>query len=195
MLSLGEMEGALTKAIDSGDTDLVYLALFRSHTLHALSSFFHTCLVLNQLIFHSLVPVCMSDWLQLCTTPSEWCTLELQRVSSTDSLAYSAGVPSRSHPVHQEAVCSKKFLGQLFVTSEAQSHCLGSSAAWQMLKSCLAVQAYTIGMLWQVHMYMMVCRMYRKGMPLKTFLETINAKPLAKRLFMTYCHRRVGHSF
>lgn len=32
LLSLGEMEGALTKAIDSGDTDLVYLALFRSLT-------------------------------------------------------------------------------------------------------------------------------------------------------------------
>lgn len=30
LLSLGEMESALTKAIDSGDTDLVYLALFRS---------------------------------------------------------------------------------------------------------------------------------------------------------------------
>ncbi len=29
LLSLGEMEGALTKAIDSGDTDLVYLAIFR----------------------------------------------------------------------------------------------------------------------------------------------------------------------
>lgn len=29
LLSLGEMESALTKAIDSGDTDLVYLALFR----------------------------------------------------------------------------------------------------------------------------------------------------------------------
>ena len=30
LLSLGEMEGALTKAIASGDTDLVYLAIFRS---------------------------------------------------------------------------------------------------------------------------------------------------------------------
>lgn len=38
-----------------------------------------------------------------------------------------------------------------------------------------------------------VCRMYRKGMPLKSFLETINAKPLAKRLFISYCHRRVSY--
>lgn len=30
LLSLGEVEGALSKAIDSGDTDLVYLAIFRS---------------------------------------------------------------------------------------------------------------------------------------------------------------------
>lgn len=35
LLSLGEMEGALTKAIDSGDTDLVYLAIFRLAQLHA----------------------------------------------------------------------------------------------------------------------------------------------------------------
>ena len=33
--------------------------------------------------------------------------------------------------------------------------------------------------------------MYRKGMPLKDFLETINSKPLAKHLFISYCHRRV----
>ncbi len=33
LLSLGEMEGALTKAIDSGDTDLVYLAIFRLLTI------------------------------------------------------------------------------------------------------------------------------------------------------------------
>ncbi len=33
LLSLGEMEGALTKAIDSGDTDLVYLAIFRLVTI------------------------------------------------------------------------------------------------------------------------------------------------------------------
>ena len=37
----------------------------------------------------------------------------------------------------------------------------------------------------------MVFRMYRKGMPLKDFLETMNANPLAKRLFISYCHRRV----
>ena len=29
LLSLGELEGALAKAIDSGDTDLVYLVVFR----------------------------------------------------------------------------------------------------------------------------------------------------------------------
>ena len=34
--------------------------------------------------------------------------------------------------------------------------------------------------------------MYRKGMPLKEFLELLNAKPLAKRLFVSYCHRRVS---
>ena len=37
LLSLGEMESALTKAIDSGDTDLVYLALFRSGLIDILS--------------------------------------------------------------------------------------------------------------------------------------------------------------
>lgn len=42
-------------------------------------------------------------------------------------------------------------------------------------------------------MYVGVCRMYRKGMPLKNFLETISAKPLAKRLFISYCHRRVSY--
>ena len=36
------------------------------------------------------------------------------------------------------------------------------------------------------------CRMYRKGMPLKDFLETINSKPLAKHLFVAYCQRLVG---
>ena len=36
-----------------------------------------------------------------------------------------------------------------------------------------------------------VLRMYRKGMPLKDFLETMSANPLAKRLFISYCHRRV----
>lgn len=34
LLSLGEMESALSKAIDSGDTDLVYLALFRYGPMH-----------------------------------------------------------------------------------------------------------------------------------------------------------------
>lgn len=48
LLSLGEMEGALTKAIDSGDTDLVYLALFRSHILLSLSSSLK-CLSLHNL--------------------------------------------------------------------------------------------------------------------------------------------------
>ncbi|KAL3162570.1 hypothetical protein ABBQ38_008623 [Trebouxia sp. C0009 RCD-2024] len=38
--------------------------------------------------------------------------------------------------------------------------------------------------------YLAIFRMYRKGMPSKSFLETINAKPLAKRLFISYCHRR-----
>ena len=42
-------------------------------------------------------------------------------------------------------------------------------------------------------MYVRVCRMYRKGMPLKNFLESINAKSLAKRLFISYCHRRVSY--
>ena len=36
-----------------------------------------------------------------------------------------------------------------------------------------------------------VFRMYRKGMPLKDFLETMNLNPLAKRLFISYCHRGV----
>jgi len=36
-----------------------------------------------------------------------------------------------------------------------------------------------------------VLRMYRKGMPLKDFLETMSANPLAKCLFISYCHRRV----
>ena len=35
------------------------------------------------------------------------------------------------------------------------------------------------------------CRMYRKGMPLKEFLETINSKPLATPLFVAYCPRLV----
>lgn len=34
--------------------------------------------------------------------------------------------------------------------------------------------------------------MYRKGMPLKDFLETINSKPLAKHLFVAYCQRLVS---
>ena len=42
LLSLGELEGALTKAIDSGDTDLVYLALFRSPGLALLFSYIPT---------------------------------------------------------------------------------------------------------------------------------------------------------
>ena len=46
LLSLGELEGALTKAIDSGDTDLVYLALFRSPRLLALLVFLYTYLLL-----------------------------------------------------------------------------------------------------------------------------------------------------
>ena len=37
LLSLGELERALTKAIDSGDTDLVYLAIFRSVPTQLLS--------------------------------------------------------------------------------------------------------------------------------------------------------------
>ncbi|KAA6418805.1 MAG: vacuolar sorting-associated 16 protein [Trebouxia sp. A1-2] len=38
--------------------------------------------------------------------------------------------------------------------------------------------------------YLAIFRMYRKGMPLKDFLETMSSNPLAKRLFISYCHRR-----
>ena len=73
LLSLGELEGALTKAIDSGDADLVYLALFRSATLLALPTW-HACLAIL----------------------SEACLFLLQAVLCTQSVNHAAGVQQQT---------------------------------------------------------------------------------------------------
>ena len=120
LLSLGEMEGALTKAIDSGDTDLVYLALFRSHTLFCLAS------LLSCILSHNL-------------TGAPWsCNVSQALIHLPILLVYL----SKSHPVHQEAVCSMSvILRAAGHASEARACFLESSAVWQTAKPCLAGQA------------------------------------------------------
>lgn len=86
LLSLGEMEGALTKAIDSGDTDLVYLALFRSPTLLACS------------LILAYLPLPFTEH-------AEGCDLLLQAVPRICSPKYVVGIEQMSSAAKQKANC------------------------------------------------------------------------------------------